>query len=144
LAAGAPVDSEDDQLAAACQLIEMTGCDGIFVTRGEHGVIVVTASGGSASFAATARRVMDVSGAGDTLVAGFTLALASGASIMNAARLGPTKPPASRSQNTAPPASRIRSWKMRCCRGQTSISRQRYSPTCHRYDGRRRNGKRMV
>jgi D-beta-D-heptose 7-phosphate kinase / D-beta-D-heptose 1-phosphate adenosyltransferase len=87
LAAGAPVDSEDDQLAAARQLIEMTGCDGILVTRGEHGVIVVTASGGSTSFAATARRVMDVSGAGDTLVAGFTLALACGASIMNAARL---------------------------------------------------------
>jgi D-beta-D-heptose 7-phosphate kinase/D-beta-D-heptose 1-phosphate adenosyltransferase len=39
------------------------------------------------SFTATARRVIDVSGAGDTLAAGFTLALASGASIANSARL---------------------------------------------------------
>ena len=57
------------------------------MTRGEHGVLVVPASGEATSFTATARRVIDVSGAGDTLVASFTLALAGGASVANAARL---------------------------------------------------------
>lgn len=86
-AVGAPVDTNEHQVAAANKLIEMTGSHGILVTRGEHGVLVVPGSGKPDSFAATARRVIDVSGAGDTLVAGFTLALASGASIANAARL---------------------------------------------------------
>jgi D-beta-D-heptose 7-phosphate kinase/D-beta-D-heptose 1-phosphate adenosyltransferase len=86
-AMGAAVDTEEHQLAAARKLIELTGSDGILVTRGEHGVLVVPASGEPVSFTATARRVIDVSGAGDTLVASFTLALASGASVSNAARL---------------------------------------------------------
>jgi D-beta-D-heptose 7-phosphate kinase/D-beta-D-heptose 1-phosphate adenosyltransferase len=86
-AVGAPVDTKEHQVAAANKLIEMTGSHGILVTRGEHGVLVVPGSGKPDSFAATARRVIDVSGAGDTLVASFTLALASGASIANAARL---------------------------------------------------------
>jgi D-beta-D-heptose 7-phosphate kinase/D-beta-D-heptose 1-phosphate adenosyltransferase len=86
-AVGAPVDTEEHQLAAARKLIEMTDSHGILVTRGEHGVLVVPAAGEPDSFTATARRVIDVSGAGDTLVASFTLALASGASVANAARL---------------------------------------------------------
>ena len=65
----------------------MTKGRAVLVTRSEHGVLVVPADGEATSFSATARRVIDVSGAGDTLVAGFTLALASGASIANAARL---------------------------------------------------------
>src|SRR4029077_14197811 len=65
----------------------VTDSHGILVTRGEHGVLVVPAAGEPDSFTATARRVIDVSGAGDTLVASFTLALASGASVANAARL---------------------------------------------------------
>ena len=65
----------------------MTKARAVLVTRSEQGVLVVPADGEATSFVATARRVIDVSGAGDTLVAGFTLALASGASIANAARL---------------------------------------------------------
>jgi D-beta-D-heptose 7-phosphate kinase/D-beta-D-heptose 1-phosphate adenosyltransferase len=86
-AAGAAVDTEEHQIAAARKLMELTGSHGILVTRGEHGVLVVPASGEPVSFTATARRVIDVSGAGDTLAASFTLALASGASIANSARL---------------------------------------------------------
>jgi D-beta-D-heptose 7-phosphate kinase / D-beta-D-heptose 1-phosphate adenosyltransferase len=84
---GALVDTEERQLAAARKLLELTRVRAILVTRGENGVLVVPADGETASLLATARRVIDVSGAGDTLVAGFTLALASGASITNAARL---------------------------------------------------------
>jgi D-beta-D-heptose 7-phosphate kinase / D-beta-D-heptose 1-phosphate adenosyltransferase len=84
---GAPVDTEEQQLAAARKLLAVTKGQALLVTRGEHGVLVVSADGEATSFVATARRVIDVSGAGDTLVASFALALASGASIMNAARL---------------------------------------------------------
>jgi D-beta-D-heptose 7-phosphate kinase/D-beta-D-heptose 1-phosphate adenosyltransferase len=41
-------------------------------------------------FDATARRVLDVTGAGDTVVAGFALALVAGAGFLNAARLANT------------------------------------------------------
>ena len=86
-AVASSVDTEAHQLAAARKLMQQTGSQGILVTRGEQGVLVVPESGEPVSFTATARRVIDVSGAGDTLVASFTLALAGGASVANAARL---------------------------------------------------------
>jgi D-beta-D-heptose 7-phosphate kinase/D-beta-D-heptose 1-phosphate adenosyltransferase len=86
-AVGAPVDTEEHQIIAARKLLSLTKGRAVLVTRSENGVLVVSADGEATSFLATARRVIDVSGAGDTLVAGFTLALASGASIANAARL---------------------------------------------------------
>jgi D-beta-D-heptose 7-phosphate kinase / D-beta-D-heptose 1-phosphate adenosyltransferase len=86
-AVNAPVDTEDSQIVAARKLLQAIGSRAILVTRGEQGVLIVSADGEATSFVATARRVIDVSGAGDTLAAGFTLALASGASIANAARL---------------------------------------------------------
>ena len=83
----APVDTEEQQVVAARKILEITSGQGVLVTRSEDGVLIVPAEGEPTSLVATARRVIDVSGAGDTLVAGFALALASGASIANAARL---------------------------------------------------------
>jgi D-beta-D-heptose 7-phosphate kinase/D-beta-D-heptose 1-phosphate adenosyltransferase len=86
-ALGRPVANEERALrAAALSLIEAVGCDCMLVTRGERGVLIVDRSEASA-FDATARRVIDVSGAGDTLVAGFALALVSDAGVVNSARL---------------------------------------------------------
>jgi D-beta-D-heptose 7-phosphate kinase / D-beta-D-heptose 1-phosphate adenosyltransferase len=86
-AASASVDSDEDQHAAARKVLAMTDGRAVLVTRGEQGVLVVLKNGKNCAFPATARRVIDVSGAGDTLVASFVLALVSGASIANAARL---------------------------------------------------------
>lgn len=87
-ALGRPVKNEDTTVKAAAQsLAEQIGCDCVLVTRGERGVLIVSRDGETASFDTTARRVVDVSGAGDTVVAGFTLALVSEAGIRNAARL---------------------------------------------------------
>jgi len=86
-AVGSAVDTDESLLAAARKLLEMTKIHAVLVTRGEGGVLIVSADGDATSFLATARRVIDVSGAGDTLAAIFTLALASGASTVNAARL---------------------------------------------------------
>jgi D-beta-D-heptose 7-phosphate kinase/D-beta-D-heptose 1-phosphate adenosyltransferase len=87
-AVGRPIRNEPKALAAAASsLIETVGCDSVLVTRGERGVLIVTRDGSTASFNATAKRVIDVSGAGDTLVAGFALGIVSEAGLVNAARL---------------------------------------------------------
>jgi D-beta-D-heptose 7-phosphate kinase/D-beta-D-heptose 1-phosphate adenosyltransferase len=86
-ALGRPVKNEEAAVRAAAQsLAEQIGCESVLVTRGERGALIVSREG-DASFDATARRVVDVSGAGDTVVAGFALALVSDAGICNAARL---------------------------------------------------------
>jgi D-beta-D-heptose 7-phosphate kinase/D-beta-D-heptose 1-phosphate adenosyltransferase len=87
LATGLPVTDDESQIAAARTLINMIKCRAVLVTRGEHGVLAIPQDGETVSFATSARRVVDVSGAGDTLAASFALALVSGASIANAARL---------------------------------------------------------
>jgi D-beta-D-heptose 7-phosphate kinase / D-beta-D-heptose 1-phosphate adenosyltransferase len=87
-ALGRPLANEEAAVRAGAQaLAGHVECDIVLATRGERGMLVVSRDGDTASFEATARRVVDVSGAGDTVIAGFTLALASGAGIRNAAHL---------------------------------------------------------
>jgi D-beta-D-heptose 7-phosphate kinase/D-beta-D-heptose 1-phosphate adenosyltransferase len=83
-----PVKNDETAVkAAAKSLADQVGCESVLVTRGERGVLILSRDGEAASFDATARRVVDVSGAGDTVVASFALALVSDAGIRNAARL---------------------------------------------------------
>jgi len=83
-----PVKNDEAAVTAAARaLADEIECEGVLVTRGERGVLIVSRDGEAASFDATARRVVDVSGAGDTVVASFALALVSDAGIRNAARL---------------------------------------------------------
>jgi D-beta-D-heptose 7-phosphate kinase/D-beta-D-heptose 1-phosphate adenosyltransferase len=87
-AVGHPVKDDATALkAAAASLIEQIGCESVLVTRGERGMLIVPRDGETASFDATAKRVVDVSGAGDTVVASFALALVSDAGARNAAQL---------------------------------------------------------
>ena len=88
-ALGRPVKNDEGSLReAAVPLMELTGCERVLITRGERGVLIVQRDGASAAFDATAKRVVDISGAGDTLVASFVLALVSDAGPVNSARLG--------------------------------------------------------
>ena len=83
-----PVKNDEAAVRTAAQALSAeVECESVLVTRGERGVIIVSRDGEAASFDATARRVVDVSGAGDTVVASFALALVSEAGIRNAARL---------------------------------------------------------
>jgi D-beta-D-heptose 7-phosphate kinase / D-beta-D-heptose 1-phosphate adenosyltransferase len=83
-----PVKNDEAAVRAAAQaLANEVECESVLVTRGERGALIVSRDGEAASFDATARRVVDVSGAGDTVVASFALALVSDAGIRNAARL---------------------------------------------------------
>ena len=80
------IRSGEDALAAARRFRERAGCGSVLITRGEHGMTLLGPTE-EAQLAAEAREVADVTGAGDTVIATMTLALASGASLLDAARL---------------------------------------------------------
>lgn len=75
-----------DAAAAARRFRERAGCTSVLITRGEHGM-TLHGPDGDAELAAEAREVSDVTGAGDTVIATMTLALAAGAPLVDAARL---------------------------------------------------------
>ncbi|MEO8484222.1 MAG: D-glycero-beta-D-manno-heptose-7-phosphate kinase [Acidobacteriota bacterium] len=83
------IRTSEDAASAARLLHERTGAS-VLITRGEHGMWVFDASSPSAvgtSLPAVAREVSDVTGAGDTVIAVLALALAAGASLVEAAQL---------------------------------------------------------
>ena len=76
----------EEAFTAARRFRERAGCDAVLITRGEHGM-TLHAREGDAELPAEAREVADVTGAGDTVIATITLALAAGAPLVDAARL---------------------------------------------------------
>ena len=80
------IKSDDDARAAAAKFRERAKCDGVLITRGEHGMWL-SCGEIEGALPATAREVSDVTGAGDTVVATLALALAAGASYAEAAQL---------------------------------------------------------
>jgi D-beta-D-heptose 7-phosphate kinase/D-beta-D-heptose 1-phosphate adenosyltransferase len=85
-AAGRAVFTDEEVVAASRELIAAHGFDYIVATRSEKGMSVVGPA--DATHVSTqAREVFDVSGAGDTVIASFALALASGAERTAAAAI---------------------------------------------------------
>ena len=80
------IKSASDAHDAARRFRERTGCESVLITRGEHGMWLQTPAG-DVELPAAAREVSDVTGAGDTVIATMTLALAAGAALEDAARL---------------------------------------------------------
>ena len=80
------VRSDEDARLAARVFRERTRCGAVFMTRGDQGMWLL-ADGIEDSLPASAREVADVTGAGDTVIATAALALASGATLVEAARL---------------------------------------------------------
>lgn len=75
---------------SARYLLEKLSLLGLVVTRGSEGMSLFEKSGGTVrrtDISTSARSVFDVTGAGDTAVAAFAAAVASGASLQEAARL---------------------------------------------------------
>lgn len=100
------IRTHDDARDAARAFRDRAGCASVLITRGEHGMwLLASVSGlgisveasvlGSAlpatevelALPAVAREVADVTGAGDTVVATMALAMAAGASLVEAAVL---------------------------------------------------------
>lgn len=73
--------------SAAKALLQQLQCRYVLVTRGEEGMSLFGRDGERFDVPAAARTVYDVSGAGDTVVAVLTLALAAGAPILSAVQL---------------------------------------------------------
>jgi D-beta-D-heptose 7-phosphate kinase/D-beta-D-heptose 1-phosphate adenosyltransferase len=80
------IRTDDEAKAAGVDFRARARCDAALITRGEHGMWLSSreAEGG---IPAVAREVSDVTGAGDTVVATLSLALAAGATIAEAAIL---------------------------------------------------------
>ncbi len=83
------IRTPDDARSAARRIADRTGAS-VLITWGEHGMWVLdrSASGAvEAAIPAAAREVADVTGAGDTVIAVLSLALAAGLPLVDAARL---------------------------------------------------------
>jgi rfaE bifunctional protein kinase chain/domain len=80
------IRSEDDARAAARRFRERARCGGVLMTRGDQGMWLLTDET-EGNLPTSAREVADVTGAGDTVIATMTLALAAGATAAEAARL---------------------------------------------------------
>lgn len=87
LAVGYPIT--DNLAAAAGDLLKLTNAQQVLITCGEDGMSLFGRDGTTEHIPAFNRtQVFDVTGAGDTVVAGLTLALIGGASFWQAAVLG--------------------------------------------------------
>ena len=86
-ASGLPVSSRSELGSAAELLLRRLSCRALLVTRGEHGMALFRPGKRQIEIPASAREVYDVTGAGDTVIATLSLALAAGASEVAAARL---------------------------------------------------------
>jgi D-beta-D-heptose 7-phosphate kinase/D-beta-D-heptose 1-phosphate adenosyltransferase len=80
------IRTDDDAQQAARDFRARAQCDGVLITRGEHGMWL-SATSAEGSIPARAREVSDVTGAGDTVVATLSLAIAAGATAAEAAAL---------------------------------------------------------
>ena len=86
IAANMRVRTDEDARAAARVMRERSACDAVLMTRGDQGMWLL-GDGVEGSLPTSAREVADVTGAGDTVVAVLALALAAGATLVEAARL---------------------------------------------------------
>src|SRR5215211_1297797 len=81
-------DTSDDGSHQAARVIrEKLGCDGVLITRGDRGMMLLGADGEPVYVETAAREVYDVTGAGDTVIVALAGALATGATMLEAAAL---------------------------------------------------------
>jgi rfaE bifunctional protein kinase chain/domain len=82
---GAGIDIRDEKtlLRAGRSLMRRLGCTAVLITRGEQGMSLFQKKG-VAHIPTVARKVYDVTGAGDTVISAFTLAYTSGATMEEA------------------------------------------------------------
>ena len=89
-ASGIEIVDESSLARAARQLIEKTGIEKILVTCGKEGMVYFEQGAGPYRVGTQSRQVFDVSGAGDTVLAGLGLGIAAGYPIREAVALANT------------------------------------------------------
>ncbi len=85
VALGRELGTEDAVIRGGTELLTRLRSDALLLTLGEDGMCLFEKSGRRTRIPTVAQEVFDVAGAGDTVIAAFTLALASGASMVEAA-----------------------------------------------------------
>jgi D-glycero-beta-D-manno-heptose-7-phosphate kinase len=86
-ACGRKLSADADFELAGSELLRRLNAGNVLVTRGENGMTLVEGGGIVSHFPTRTRSAADVSGAGDTVIATLTAALAAGADIGEAAEL---------------------------------------------------------
>jgi len=86
-ALGIKIDSLEDVENACRVLRERLKCQAVLITLGDQGMCFLDSSGEFRQIPTKARKVHDVSGAGDTVISTLTLALATGADLKEAISL---------------------------------------------------------
>ncbi len=81
------IHDEESLAEAGRQLLGRLECEMLLVTRGRHGMRLFLKDGTWENIPTEARRVYDVTGAGDTVLATVTLGMAAGLSAVDAAKL---------------------------------------------------------
>ena len=84
-ASGLDINSEETLLAAGKKIKDRIKSKAVLITRGEQGMSLFEDGKKPVHIPTVAKEVYDVTGAGDTVIAVFTLALASGAGMIEAA-----------------------------------------------------------
>ena len=82
---GIPVEDEGSLERAGSHLLEELDCEIVLITEGEKGMTLFERGASPVPIKTVARRVFDVTGAGDTVVGAFTLGLTSGLTPRQAA-----------------------------------------------------------
>jgi rfaE bifunctional protein kinase chain/domain len=75
---------------AAHELKERLQCRNILLTLGSQGMLLLQEDGSTVRVPTRARKVADVSGAGDTVIAALAVAMSSGATVVEAANIANT------------------------------------------------------
>jgi D-glycero-beta-D-manno-heptose-7-phosphate kinase len=84
---GVQIVDEKSLMEAGSRLLKQLDSEAVLITRGERGMSLFERNGAVTHIPTMAKSVFDVTGAGDTVVAALSLALASGATLPDAARL---------------------------------------------------------
>jgi rfaE bifunctional protein kinase chain/domain len=86
-AVGKRIEDEDTLLDVGWRIMDLLQTDALLITRGEHGMSLFEKDRTYHHFPTVARQVYDVTGAGDTVICSFTLALCGGATMAEAAQI---------------------------------------------------------
>ena len=84
---GIKIKKSDDVTAAGTKLLEKLNAENVLLTLGDEGIAVFGQKNKEKRMPTKARKVADVSGAGDTVISTLTLALAAGADVYEASLL---------------------------------------------------------
>lgn len=81
------ISDETSLTKAGDALLKRTAAEAVLITRGEHGMALFVKDGSQHHLPTEASHVYDVTGAGDTVIAVYTTALAAGVNFADAASL---------------------------------------------------------